>query len=93
MNIFSTLKTYAGKWFVKSERAFDKEEIDAVDRAMVVDSQHGQSVCFMMKGGTQTFIPLDMNCTKATGDSVDLNKARLITLGRAGKADIHRVQC
>lgn len=38
MNIFSTLKTYAGKWSVKSERAFDAEEINAVKQAVVVPS-------------------------------------------------------
>ena len=93
MNIFSTLKVYAGKWQKKAERAFGKEEIDAVDRATVVDSQYGQSVCFMMKAGGQTYIPLDANSNKATGDTVDLNNAKLITLGKEGEADIYRVSC
>ena len=70
-----------------------KEEIDAIARATVVDSQYGQSVCFMMKAGGQTYIPLDANSNKATGDTVDLNNAKLITLGREGEKDIYRVSC
>ena len=47
----------------------------------------------MMKAGGQTYIPLDANSNKATGDTVDLNNAKLITLGREGEADIYRVSC
>ena len=34
MNVFSALKVYAGKWQKKAERAFEKEEIDAVAKAV-----------------------------------------------------------
>lgn len=47
----------------------------------------------MMKAGGQAYIPLDANSNKATGDTVDLNNAKLITLGREGEADIYRVSC
>lgn len=93
MNIFSALRVYADKWGVKDSRDFTSEEIAAVDSATVVDSQYGQSVCFMMASGGQTYIPLDNNSSKATGDTVDLTKAKLLTLSRAGDADIYRVQC
>lgn len=93
MNIFSALRVYAGKWNVKGTRAFTSEEIAAVDTAKVVDSQYGQSVCFIMKSGGQTFIPLDQNSSKATGDIVDLNAASLVTLEKQGEADIYRVSC
>ena len=93
MNIFSALRVYAGKWSEKAKRAFTSDEISAVDRATVVDSQYGQSVCFMMVGGGMTYIPLDQNSSKATGDDVDLTKAELVTLGRQGEADIYRVRC
>ena len=93
MNIFSALRVYAGKWNVKDTRAFTSEEIAAVDTAKVVDSQYGQSVCFIMKSGGQTFIPLDQNSSKATGDTVDLNAASLVTLEKQGEADIYRVSC
>ena len=91
MNIFASLRTYAGKWSVKSSRAFSQEEIQAVKSATVVPSQYGNSVCFMMVGGTQTFIPLANDATVNVGDSVDLSKATLLTLGKEGESDIYRV--
>ena len=92
MNIFSSLRVYAGKWAVKASRAFSEDEINAVDHASVVDSQYGNSVCFFMKSGGQTFIPLSTNSTLSLGDDVDLSKAKLLTLGREGDADIYRVE-
>ena len=93
MNIFSALKVYVGKWNVKNRRKFTDDEIQAVESAKVVDSQYGQSVCFMMKGGGMTFIPLDQNSSKATGDEVDLTQASLVTLEKQGEFDIYRVSC
>lgn len=92
MNIFNSLKVYAGKWAVKASRAFSQEEIDAIDSASVVDSQYGMSVCFFMKGGGQTFIPLSNTSSLNVGDSVNLATAKLLTLGREGESDIFRVE-
>ena len=92
MNIFSSLRVYAGKWAVTNSRDFSQEEINAVDSATVVDSQYGSSVCFIMKGGGQTFIPLSTNSSLTLGDDVDLSKAKLLTLHRDGDADIYRVE-
>ena len=91
MNIFSTLRTYAGKWSVKSSRSFTAEEIAAVKSAIVVPSQYGNSVCFMMVGGGQTYIPLANDATVGVGESIDLTKATLLTLGKEGESDINRV--
>jgi hypothetical protein len=93
MNIFSALRVYAGKWSVKETKKFSAEEIDLVDRAEVVDSQYGQSVCFFMKSGGMTYIPLDQNSSRATGDTVDLSQASIVTLSKQGEADIYRVSC
>ena len=92
MNIFGSLRVYAGKWAVKASRSFSQDEIDAVDHATVVDSQYGNSVCFFMKSGGQTFIPLSTNSDLGLGDEVDLSKAQLLTLQRPGDADIYRVE-
>lgn len=92
MNIFSSLRVYAGKWMVSNSRSFSQDEINAVDHASVVDSQYGNSVCFIMKSGGQTFIPLSTNSTLGLGDDVDLTKAKLLTLHRDGDADIYRVE-
>lgn len=91
MNIFSTLRTYVGKWSVKSSRAFTQEEIQAVESAIVVPSQYGNSVCFMMVGGGQTYIPLANDATVGVGESIDLTKAKLLTLEKGGESDINRV--
>ena len=92
MNIFSALRIYAGKWSEKSVRDFSSEEIAAVDKAEVVESQYGFSVCFFMKSGGQTYVPLDQNSSLGIGSIVDLTKAQLVTLERPGEQDIYRVR-
>ena len=92
MNIFSSLRIYAGKWAVKASRGFNPEELEAISSATVVPSQYGSSVCFMMVGGGKTFIPLDQNSALGTGELVDLSKAELLTLTKEGEADIYRVK-
>ena len=91
MNIFNDLQVYAGKWSIKSTRAFDAEEISAVSSAVVVPSQYGNSVMFTMKGGGQTYIPLAQDATVGVGEIIDLSEARLLTLGKDGESDIIRV--
>lgn len=91
-NIFSSLKMYAGKWNIKDSREFSPEEVAAVASAVVVASQYGNSVCFTMVGGGQTFIPLSQNSAKAVGDSIDLASAKLLTLEKPGELDIFRVE-
>ena len=92
MNIFDSLRNYAGNWNVVNSRSFNEEEINAVSSAEVVASQYGNSVCFFMKSGGQTYIPVSRDSSLSVGDSVDLSKAQLITLHRDGKEDITRVQ-
>ena len=92
MNIFNAIKVYAGKWQVKNSRAFSQEEIDAVDKASVVDSQYGLSVCFFLKSGGQSFIPLSSTSSLNVGDAVNLSAAKLLTLSREGNDDILRVE-
>lgn len=92
MNIFSALRIYAGKWSEKEVRAFAPEEVAAVEKAEVVESQYGFSVCFFMKQGGQTYVPLDQNSNLGIGSIVDLTKAQLVTLQRPGEQDIYRVR-
>ena len=91
MNIFSSLRVYAGKWSVKSTRNFTSEEIAQISQAAVVPSQYGNSVQFTMVSGGLTYIPLDQNSNCAVGEIIDLTKAKLITLGKNGETDIYRV--
>ena len=84
MNIFETLRTYAGKWNLKSTRRFEDKEINAVSKAEVVSSAYGNSVCFFMKSGGNKYIALSNDATVSVGDLIDLNKAQLLTLEREG---------
>lgn len=92
MNIFGTLRTYAGKWSLKSSRKFEDEEINAVSSAEVVPSYYGNSVCFFMKSGGKKYIALSNDATVGVGDLVDLSKAELIILEKQGESDILRVK-
>jgi hypothetical protein len=92
MNIFSALRVYAGKWSEKEVRDFAPEEVAAVEKAEVVESQYGFSVCFFMKSGGQTYVPLDQNSSLGIGAVIDLTKAQLVTLQRSGENDIYRVR-
>lgn len=78
-------------WTVTNSRPFEPEEIAMVKRAEVVASLYGNSVCFFMKGGGQTYIPLSDQSNLAVGDELDLKTAKIITLSHKGKDDITRV--
>lgn len=92
MNIFQTMRVYPGKWMLKESRNFNAEEIASVKSATVVDSQYGNSVCMVLTSGSYAYIPLSNDSAGAIGDSVDISKAKLLTLSREGEADIVRIQ-
>ena len=77
-------------WTVTNSRSFAPEEIAAVDRAEVVASQYGNSVCFFMNGGGQTYIPLSEQSKLAVGDELNLKTAKILTLVK-GKDEITRI--
>ncbi len=91
MNIFAGLQVYGGSWNVVNSRSFEAEEIAAVKNAEVVSSEYGLSVCFFMNGGGQTYIPLSNQSNLGVGDSVDLTKAKILTLHRDGNDNITRI--
>ena len=74
-----------------AERGFSPEEIAAVKKAEVVSSEYGNSVCFYMQSGGQTYIPLSNQSNLGVGDTVDLSKAKILTLHRDGNDDITRI--
>ena len=92
MNLFNSLQVYAEKWSLKESRGFTQEEVASVERAEVVSSQYGNSVCFFRVGGGQSFIPLDQNSSLGVGEEVNLATAKLLTLGKSGERDIYRVK-
>ena len=92
MNIFAKVKLYASKWKQTECRPFSPDEINAVERTEVVASQYGNSVCFFMKEGGMSFIPLSKESTLGIGESIDMNNAKLLTLSKQGEDDILRVE-
>lgn len=82
-------------WTVKSSRAFNEDEIAAIDSAVVVGSKYGLSVCFHLNAGEyagkDSFIPLCEYSSLSVGDIVDVKKAKLVLLCRQGEEDICRV--
>ena len=92
MNTFKDLRYFIDKWNEKESRAFSKEEINAVDIAVVVDYQYGKGVCFTQKSGEQAFIPLVKDSKKKVGEVIDLATAKLVTFERQDDTDIYRVR-
>jgi hypothetical protein len=92
MNVFATLRTYAEKWTVKEKRNFTEVEINAVKDNVVVESEYGNSVCFFMASGGQTYIPLSNDSTIGVGETIDMSQAKLLTLSKTGENDILRVE-
>ena len=91
-SIFDKLEVYAQKWALKSSRPFNSNELSAVSNAVVVDSDYGKSVCFFMKSGGRTYLPLSTESSLEAGEIVDLSTAKIITLSKSGESDIMRVE-
>lgn len=87
-----TVISPSNKWHVKEERSFTDEEINAVQNAVVVSNQYGYSVCFYMKAGGQSYIPLTRDSEIGVGEDVNIMDLRLMTLSREGNDDIMRVK-
>ena len=92
MNLFSNLRVYGGKWSEKSCRKFSAEEKALVTKAMVVDSQYGASCCFFMANGTSMYVPMSNDSVSGVGDIINLDTAEIVTLEKAGEADIQRIR-
>ena len=80
------------QWQVKSTRHFTKEELDLVDKAMVVESQYGSSCCFFMKNGTTMYVPMNKDSKSKAGDYINLYEAEIVTLSKEGEYDIQRIR-
>ena len=96
-NVFSDfgLTIYGNNpWQLVNSRSFSEAEINAIRSNTVVESQYGKSVCFFLKSGGQSYIPLSTQGADVNvGDSIDMNTAKLVTLHREGSGNILRVEC
>ena len=92
MNLFDGKQVYGqGSWQVKNERPMDAEELSMINRAEVVSSDYGLSVCFFLKAGGQVYVPLSRDSKLTAGDTLDAKSAKVLTLHREGSDDIERI--
>jgi len=91
MNIFAALKKYGSEYELKDKRDFEESEKAQVKSASVVLSTYGKSVCFIMKSGGQTYVPVSRDSVVNIGDTVDLDKAKILTLEKDGET-INRIE-
>ena len=93
MGMLDALRTYRGKWAVKSIESLSADDINSVASATVVPSEFGQSVCMTLKSGGQKFVPVS-NTSRAVqnGEHINLADAKMVTLGRDGDNDIYRLE-
>ena len=91
MNIFASLQKYATRYEVKDTRSFNTEELAQISSAKVVASQYGMSVCFYMKAGGQTYVPISRDSICQVGDAVDVTKVKILTLEKDGET-INRIE-
>jgi len=92
MTVFDSLKCYGNAYKVKDSRNFTPEEVNMVSSAKVINGEYGLSVCFFMKAGGTTYIPVSRDSVVSVGDTVDLTKAKLLTLSKEDSKDINRVE-
>ena len=78
-------------WRLVEERPFTKEEINAVAKTKVVKSQYGSSVEFTMVQGGVSYIPMWDKDALPIGATLDMNKAKLMTLRKEGEKDLLRI--
>lgn len=88
----SDKSNHTTQWQIKSTRHFTKEELNLVNKAMVVESQYGNSCCFFMKNGTTMYVPMNKDSKSKVGDYINLNEAEIVTLSKEGEKDIQRIR-
>ena len=60
-------------------RPFTKAERRSIQRAFIVPSQDGLTVCFRRKNGSEDFLPLDEKSSGRAWDEVNLKRSVMIT--------------
>lgn len=91
MGIFDDIQHYAEGYQVKEVKTFSGKDREMVVDAVVKKSTYGYSVCFFMKGGYKCYIPVSRDSVAVEEQKVDLDKAKVIILSKAGSDDIKRV--
>lgn len=87
--------TNLGGWHVKETIPFTKDDIAAIDSAIVIENIYGEGVRFTMKSGDIYIINLSRDMQALPGYKLteeDMSSIRLITLSKTGREDITRIE-
>nr|DAI58626.1 MAG TPA: hypothetical protein [Crassvirales sp.] len=84
-------KVYAGSWNLDSTENLSQEELNAFEKATVVDSQYGLSCCFLMHSGEKIYVPMATQSAAKAGDVLNLQTMKKLTLSKSGEDDILRI--
>jgi len=92
MSIFSNkITTYNGSWTaLEGTQKLSAQEVSSVDKAEVVESKFGLSICFHLKSGQLRFIPITRDSQLAEGEVVNPADVEITTLQRVGSEDIYK---
>jgi hypothetical protein len=78
---------------VMSERKFTDEEISAVDYATVARTDRGHSLCFKMKDGGMSFLPLSKQSKVKEDSYVDIKRVSVVEYGLDDGSTITGIVC
>ena len=90
-SFLDSLRTYAGKWSVKSSDKLSAEESAQIRSITIQESDYGLSACLLMNSGTRKYVPVSRDSDLAEGDTVVKESVSIITLEKDGEADIFRL--
>ena len=90
-SFLDSLRSYAGKWSVKSSAKLSADESAQIRSITVQTSDYGLSACLMMNSGARKYVPVSRDSALAEGDTVDKASVSIITLEKDGEADIIRL--
>lgn len=90
-SFLDSLRSYAGKWSVKSSAKLSADESAQIRSITVQTSDYGLSACLMMNTGARKYVPVSRDSALAEGDTVVKESVRIITLEKDGETDIIRL--
>lgn len=73
---------YFDDYLIIDARNFSNEEQEQIIRAEVVSSIYGTAAYFFLKGGGKCAIPMSPYSKLYSGDAIDIQKARIVTLAK-----------
>lgn len=84
-NVFENeIKSYDSEWKTLECREFSAGEKAAIKELVVVPSNFGKSVCFLLHNFQKSFIPLEPNAELYPADTPNINELRLVELEYIG---------